>query len=137
MRKKRVLVLTEATYLNTGYASDGREILHGLQKSGKYDIAEFSVYGSATDPRRQSIPWKNYPNLPADTDDEEAKKIYSSNPANQFGAWRFERVALDFKPDVVHDIRDPWMCSFVRQSPYRNLFSWIWKATVDAAPQNA
>lgn len=136
MRKKRVLVLTEATYLNTGYASDGREIISGLIDSGKYEVAEFSIYGSSDDPRRSSIKWKNYPNLPSRSASEEEARIYNSSPANQFGAWRFNRVILDFKPDVVHDIRDPWMCMFVRHSPYRDLFSWIWKATVDAEPQN-
>jgi glycosyltransferase involved in cell wall biosynthesis len=134
---RKVLVLTEATYLNTGYAADGREILAGLQKTGKYDIAEFSIYGTPDDPRRASIPWKNYANAPLDNDVDEIKNAYHSNPINQFGSWRFERVCLDFKPEYCIDIRDFWMCSFAKQSPYRELFNWIYKSTIDAVPQNS
>lgn len=134
MRKKRVLFITEATYLNTGYATYGKEVLERLLATGKYDIAEFSIYGHEEDSRRDLIKWKNYPNAPR-RDDEEGNKQYNSNPANQFGAWRFERVCLDFKPDIVIDIRDFWMSSFVKNSPYRRLFHWAWMVTCDAEPQ--
>jgi glycosyltransferase involved in cell wall biosynthesis len=135
-RKKRVLFLTEAAYLSTGYATYSRNVLSHMQKTGKYDLAEISVYGNADDPRRESIPWKNYPVLPDSTATEQEKQVYNSNHGNVFGAWRFERACLDFKPDIVLTIRDFWMDSFVYESPYRRLFKWIWMPTVDAAPQN-
>ena len=133
-RKKRVLFISEAAYLNTGYAKYSKEIISRIFKTNKYEIAEFSIYGSADDPRRSSIPWKNYCNLPSN-DDPQAN-AYNSNPANQFGAWRFERVCLDFEPDIVLTIRDFWMDSFIYHSPYRRIFSWAWMPTVDASPQN-
>ena len=135
-RKKRVLFLTEAAYLKTGYAMYSKNVLSEMQKSGKYEIAELSVYGSADDPRRGSIPWKNYPVMPDSTSTEEERRIYNSNPSNTFGSWRFERACLDFKPDVVLTIRDFWMDSFVYESPFRRIFKWIWMPTVDASPQN-
>ena len=135
-RKKRVLFLTEAAYLSTGYATYSRNVLNHMKSTGKYELAELSVYGSADDPRRESIPWKNYPVLPDSTTSEEEKKIYNSNGSNVFGSWRFERACLDFKPDVVLTIRDFWMDSFVYESPFRRIFKWIWMPTVDAAPQN-
>ena len=135
-RKKRVLFLTEAAYLSTGYATYSRNVLSFMKSTGKYEIAEISVYGSADDQRRNMIPWKNYPNLPDSTATEQEKQVYNSNPSNVFGAWRFERACLDFKPDVVLTIRDFWMDSFVYESPFRRIFKWIWMPTVDAAPQN-
>lgn len=135
-RKKRVLFLTEAAYLSTGYATYSRNVLNHLKSTGKYEIAEISVYGSAEDPRRSTIPWKNYPVLPDSTSTDEEKQVYNSNQSNVFGSWRFERACLDFKPDVVLTIRDFWMDSFVYESPYRRIFKWIWMPTVDAAPQN-
>lgn len=134
-RKKKILFLSEAAYLNTGYAKYSKEVLSRLHNSKKYEVAELSVYGSAEDPRRKSIPWKNYPNLPSSNNEKEAS-FYGNNPANQFGAWRFERTCLDFEPDVVFSIRDFWMDSFVFHSPYRRIFQWAWMPTVDAAPQN-
>ncbi len=136
MRKKRILFLTEAAYLSTGYATYSRNVLQHMKDTGKYELAELSVYGSAEDSRRSQIPWKNYPNLPDSTSTDKEKEIYNSNPANVFGAWRFERACLDFKPDAVFTIRDFWMDSFVYESPYRRIFKWVWMPTVDAAPQN-
>ena len=136
MRKKRVLFLTEAAYLNTGYATYSKNVLNHMRDTGKYELAELSVYGSSEDPRRNLIPWKNYPNLPDSTTPDNERDIYNSNPANVFGAWRFERTCLDFKPDVVLTIRDFWMDSFVYNSPFRRIFKRVWMPTVDASPQN-
>ena len=133
---KRILVGSEASYLNTGYASYGRELIKRLIATGKYEVAEMSCYGACDDDRRKEIPWKNYPVAPSKADSDEVKKAYSSNPANQFGAWRFERMCLDFKPDVDLMQKDPWMDSWVKQSPFRPFFSWSWASTVDSAPQN-
>jgi glycosyltransferase involved in cell wall biosynthesis len=135
MRKKRVLFISEAAYLNTGYAKYSKEVISRMYKTGKYDIAEFSIYGRHDEPRRSTIPWKNYPNLP-DENSEEQVRLYNSSVSNQFGAWRFERVCLDFEPDIVLTIRDFWMDSFIYHSPFRKLFSWAWMPTVDASPQN-
>lgn len=129
-RKKRVLFVSEASYLATGYATYSREVLKRL--SDRYDVAELSVYGQVSDPRRKDIPWKNYANQPST---EEQRQHYNQSLANQFGAWRFERSCLDFKPDAVLAIRDFWMDSFIRTSPYRRLFKFQWMPTVDAAPQ--
>lgn len=134
--RKKVLFNTEASYLCTGYASYGREVIRRLVESDKYDVAEFSCYGAADDVRRKEIPWKNYPVAPAKSDNEDIHNFYKANPANQFGAWRFERACLDFKPDVWIGQKDPWMESWVRHSPYRPYFSWAWAATVDSEPQN-
>lgn len=134
-RKKRILFISEAAYLNTGYAKYSKEVISRIYNTRKYDIAEFSIYGSEVDPRRSQIEWKNYPNMPSSSNEKEVK-AYNSNAINQFGAWRFERVCLDYKPDIVFTIRDFWMDSFIYQSPYRRLFSWAWMPTVDASPQN-
>jgi glycosyltransferase involved in cell wall biosynthesis len=135
MRKKRILFVSEASYLNTGYATYSREVLTRLQATGKYDIAEFSVYGTIDHKDRGSIPWKNYPNMPDQNLPEEVK-AYSGDGTNQFGKWRFDRVCIDFKPDIVCTIRDWWMDAFIQHSPLRKYFKWIWMPTVDANPQN-
>lgn len=131
MRRKRVLVVNEASYLNTGYAVYFKNVIPHLRK--KYDVAELSIYAREDDGRLNTIPWKTYPNIPLD---EKKMQIYNSHPQHQFGSFRFERVCLDFKPDVVLDIRDHWMCQFIQSSIFRNIYSWIWMPTIDGAPQN-
>ena len=135
MRKKRILFCSEATYLNTGYATYAREVLSRLHESGKYELAEFASYGKDGDSRIGDIPWKFYPNQPSDND-KAGNAEYNAVPTNQFGEWRFEKVVLDFQPDFVCDIRDFWMIDYQERSPFRRLFNWVIMPTVDAAPQN-
>lgn len=139
MRKKRILFCSEATFLNTGYATYTREILNYLHGTGKYEIAEMASYGERNDPRAANIPWKYYGVVPNQNCEPKASKeelkAYNENPTNQFGSWIFEHVCLDFFPDFVCDIRDFWMLDFAERSPYRPYFKWVVMPTVDARPQ--
>jgi len=135
MRKKRILFCSEATYLNTGYATYTREILNYLHSTGKYELAEMASYGENDDPRSQNIPWKFYGVVPRASAPEEEKQQYANHPTAQFGELMFEPVCLDFKPDIVCDIRDFWMLDFQQRSPFRPFFKWCIMPTVDARPQ--
>jgi glycosyltransferase involved in cell wall biosynthesis len=135
MRKKRVLFCSEATFLNTGYSTYTREILNYLYSTNKYELAELASYGEQGDPRASNIPWKFYGVIPNNNASKEEKEAYHSSPTNQFGEFRFEDVCLDFKPDIVCDIRDFWMLDFADRSPFRPFFKWCIMPTVDARPQ--
>ncbi len=135
MKKKRILFCNEASFLNTGYSTYGREVISRLYSTGKYEIAELSIYCSETDPRMKNIPWKCYPNHPNSKVKEEVHE-FNSKTTNAFGEWRFDDVCLDFQPDIVVDIRDFWMMEFVERSPMRKMFKWVIMPTVDAYPQN-
>jgi glycosyltransferase involved in cell wall biosynthesis len=135
MRKKRILFCSEATFLNTGYATYTREILNYLYSTGKYDIAEMSAYGEENDPRAKDIPWKFYGVMPNRNASEAIKQSYRAVPTYQFGEFAFEKTCLNFKPDIVCDIRDFWMLDFVERSPFRPFFKWCIMPTVDASPQ--
>ena len=135
MRKKRILFCTEATFLNTGYATYTREILNYLNSTGKYELGELAAYGKPDDPRARGIPWKFFGVAPSDNAPESEQKRYSQVPSFQFGEYRFEEVCLAFKPDVVCDIRDFWMVDFIERSPFRPFFKWCLMPTVDARPQ--
>lgn len=135
MRKKRILFCSEATFLNTGYATYTREILNYLYSTGKYELAELASYGEKNDKRAANIPWKFYGVIPDNNASEEEKKQYHSFPTAQFGELAFEPTCLDFKPDVVCDIRDFWMLDFAERSPFRPFFKWCIMPTVDARPQ--
>jgi glycosyltransferase involved in cell wall biosynthesis len=132
IKKKRILWNGEATFLNTGYAVYGREVLQHLYDTGKYEIAELGSYGHMNDSRRFEIPWRYYGNLP---DNEQSNEQYQSSTANQFGAWKFNHVVEDFRPDFVLDIRDWWMMSYVAHSPMRHMFRWFIMPPVDSLPQ--
>lgn len=131
--KLKVLMCSEASFLKSGFGTYAKEILSRLHKTNKYTIAEFASYGMVNDPRDKEIDWIYYANAVSDRDPR--FKEYSSRPDNQFGRWRFEKVLLDFKPDVVIDVRDYWMSSYQALSPLRKFFHWILMPTVDSEPQ--
>ena len=124
---------SEASFLSSGYGTYTREILNRLYATQKYEIAEFASYATVNDPRDKDIPWKLYANSVNDQDSRH--KEYSSRPDNAFGRWRFDKVVVDFKPDVVIDIRDYWMSAYQELSPCRPYFHWILMPTIDSAPQ--
>ena len=131
-RKLRILWCGEASFLNTGYAIYAREILTRLYQTGKYKIAELGCYASADNPAIKDIPWRFYPTLPVN---EQENHEYSANPSNQFGEWRFDDICLDFRPDVVIDIRDWWMVEYQERSAFRRFYKWAIMPTVDSEPQ--
>lgn len=139
MRKKRILFCSEATFLNTGYATYTREILNYLHETGKYEIAEMASYGQPSDPKSASIPWKYYGVEPNHEfhplASQEEINMYNANPVHQFGELAFEPVCVDFMPDIVCDIRDFWMMDFQERSPFRPFYKWCIMPTVDADPQ--
>jgi len=131
--KLKILMCSEASFLKSGFGTYAKEILSRLHKTDKYIVAEFASYGVVNDPRDQSIDWIYYANAVKEGDPRHAE--YSSRSDNQFGRWRFEKVLLDFKPDVVIDVRDYWMTAYQYCSPLRKYFHWILMPTVDSEPQ--
>lgn len=133
MNKKKVLLVAENHDLASGFGTYAKNLLERLHASGKYDLAEFCIYANRS--TGNGLPWKFYPNAPEDSDPKEQHDLYNSNPNHQFGAWRFDKVILDFKPDIVLTYRDPWMDMFVSKSPLLPYFHWVWMPTVDSDPQ--
>jgi len=132
-KKLKVLMVSEASFLSSGFGTYAREILKRLHASSKYEIAELACYGKVNDPKDRDIHWRYYANA-VDPSDPRHKQ-YNESMDNQFGRWRFERVLFDFKPDVVIDVRDYWMNSYQESSPLRPYFHWAIMPTVDSAPQ--
>jgi len=131
--KLKILMCSEASFLSSGFAVYARELLTRLHATQKYEIAEFASYGTVNDPRDALIKWKYYANAVGSNDPRHSD--YNSRADNQFGRWRFEKVLLDFKPDVVIDVRDYWMSAYQAMSPLRKYFHWILMPTVDSEPQ--
>ena len=109
VRKRRVLFVGEASFLATGFSTYTNEVLKRLHATGEFAIGEIGCYGHDDDPRCQQVPWKFYPVAPS-RNNQQAMQIYSSKPTNQFGELKIDDVCLDFKPDIVVDHRDFWMC---------------------------
>jgi glycosyltransferase involved in cell wall biosynthesis len=132
MKKKKILFLTENRATSSGFGTYAKELLPRIHKTNKYEIAELYCYG---DPHQfnKNNDWLVYSNPPLQNE-ENFKKAYS-NKLSQWGLDKFDRVLLDFKPDIVATYRDPWMDSFISHSSLRPFFHWVWMPTVDSSPQ--
>lgn len=133
MKKIKILHSGETTGALSGFGKYGREVLTRLAQNDRLEIAELAGAACIEDQNNSHVKWKWYagavrPNHPE-------WKAFESNEANKFGAWRFERICLDFQPDHVFTIRDPWNDIFVAQSPFRPFYHFTWMPTVDSAPQ--
>lgn len=135
MRKKKILLINESSFLKTGYSTYGFETLKRLHATNKYEIAELGCFARSDDPQRHQLPWKFYGNLP-NNNDKVAVDFYNSNQSHAFGSWKFEEILLDFQPDIVWDIRDWWNFEFEERSPFRNYYHWVIMPPVDSVPQH-
>lgn len=115
----------------SGFGLYTREILSRLHNTGKYELAELSCFNNGASP--PTVPWKVYPNAPPPK--HESEKQYGADGANVFGKWRFDQTVLDFRPDIVFDIRDFWMLEHEATSLLRPYFHWVIVPTVDSLPQ--
>lgn len=132
--KKRILMCNEASFYPTGYGVYGKELLSRLYNTEEFDVAELACYVSADDEKLKDIPWQVYCNKPLNGAKE--LELYQRSPTAEFGEFTFNAVCLDFKPDFVIDIRDPWAFEYQIRSPFRKFFKHILMPTVDASPQN-
>lgn len=131
MTKKRLLHISEFSQLYTGYSVYSKNLLYGLYKTGKYEIAEFARYADARNPKIYNVPWTVYANLP--TNEQETQQ-YNSNILNQFGLANFGHVVLDFHPDTCTSISDFWMDDFIGSHPLSPFYHWIYMIAADSAP---
>lgn len=121
----------ESHDINSGFGRYTQEILQRLYANPNYEVAEFASYKSEGGPK--TAPWKVYPNSVPDNHPDATK--YKSNVINQFGQWRFDKVVLHFKPDIVFDIRDYWMFSYQELCPLKKYYHWVVAPTIDSVPQ--
>lgn len=134
MQKKiKILYSGETTGAASGFGTYGYNILSRLAKNPRFHIAEFASFGSISDGKYNNAKWRYYPNHVEG--DDPRSQTYRSHPLNNFGAWRYERILLDFQPDIVFTIRDPWMMDHEHKSPLRPYYHLCIMPTVDSAPQ--
>lgn len=131
--KLKILFNSEASYSTSGYGQYYYNLISRMHKTNKYRIAEFGSFGEINNPLDHIIKWRYYPNQVNDQDPRYAQ--YNSNDSNKLGYWRFEKVLLDFMPDIVIDVRDSTMMEYETLTSLRKYFHHIISPSIDSAPQ--
>lgn len=137
----RILLCSEFTMLNTGYASYYREIARSLHDAGHY-VMELAGYGDPNNPEHveyaDNCPWAVYLNIPH-KEDKKAQQEYEMREKTthdaKFGSWAFEKFCLTDFPDTVISVRDFWYDRFIVESPLAKYMNTVLSPTVDSRPQ--
>ena len=132
MTKRKILFCGESSHLPTGFGNYTREVVSRLFSTNKYEVAELSCFRHPGVPKTE--PWKIYPVTPAL--DDPFKKTYDSQKGCSFGQILFELALLDFKPDIVIDVRDFWYFAYQESSCLRRFFHWMIAPAYDSSPQS-
>jgi hypothetical protein len=84
--KKKILLVSEFSLLNTGFSVMAYDLLSRLHKSDKYEVAELASYVSDDDPRVKQLPWRVFPVIPSQSNKEEFQKFQQEYQTAQFGS---------------------------------------------------
>lgn len=127
----KILLVNEASMFNSGLGKYGKNLLLKLRERG-YKVAELGFGCGVNPPNDGDIPWRTYYNEIAQ--DDPRKQSYDMDGDNKFGKWRFDKVVLDWRPECVLCILDPWNTNYIAKSPTRHLFNYIFMPTFDSFP---
>jgi len=133
--KLRVLFISEASYLHTGFGTYMNNVLKRLNKNPNISCFELGAYGQS--PRREKkaaeIEWTYFHNMP--DNDEENRAYQAEYKDNQFGKFKVDAVLEEVRPHVILMHRDWWMDKFVLETPAAKRAHIVWMACVDSYPQ--
>lgn len=133
----KILVVSEFTGLgSTGYSNYYKEICTALHNAG-HQVVELASYGDNNDPShlryKAQCPWKVILNIPQKNQPD--VKIYEEREKShgdaKFGAWAFDVIAAQERPDVVLAVRDHWYDKFIIDSPAAPYYVSVLSPTVD------
>ncbi len=141
MGKIKILSVGECSYLSSGYARYNHGLLTQLHKNPNYDVMEYGLSFNPTFHQADTIPWKFYPNVPAEFrhidshEKMEGWKEWASNPINALGGPLFNQVLLETQPDIVIANQDEWNLRYILDSPFRRFYKTALLFAHDGIPQ--
>lgn len=135
MKKKKVLIHSNHCKAYTGFGKHTKNILLYLQKTGKYDIVEFSNGIRWGDPSIENLPWKcqgSLPNNPA------LLKKLNQDPSLArsagYGAHTIDKIIEEEKPDIYIGIEDIWAFTGYTEKKWWNEINCMVWTTLDSLP---
>ena len=135
MKKKKILVHSNHCRAYTGFGKHTKNILIHLQKTGKYEIVEFSNGVHWGDPKLKNLPWKCEGSLPNDRVIlEELNKDPNLARRAGYGGQTIDKIIEQEKPDAYIGIEDIWAFSdFTKKTWWNKINCMIW-TTLDSLP---
>lgn len=142
MKKKKILFISNISFLKTGYGRHNKELLTELYKTGKYEIVEYGTGGvRKNDPILNRLPWKAYGSWP--NNDAELEPILNNFKPEErqqvlmmIGhGWLYvdEIVKLE-QPDAIVVLEDIWQVDWLLAKEWWNKIPCFLHTPVDSLP---
>lgn len=136
MRRKKVLINTDAPYIFSGLGKAGKNLAKYLYKTGKYELIYLACGTNYGHPQHQRVPYKCFGALPDHPAEVEQMKAQGEGffRAMSYGAGTCDRVINEQKPDVLIASNDSWAMDFYTEKPWSKVLSTIYHVTIDSLP---
>ena len=135
MKKKKVLIHSNHCKAFTGFGKHAKNILIHLQKTGKYDLVEFSNGIKWGDPSLKSLPWKAEGSLPSNPALlQKLNKDPQLARSAGYGGETVDKIIEREKPDVYIGIEDIWAFSGYTDKTWWNKINCMIWTTLDSLP---
>ena len=135
MKKKKVLIHSNHCKAFTGFGKHTKNILIHLQKTGKYDLVEFSNGIRWGDPSLKSLPWKAEGSLPSNPALlQKLNKDPQLARSAGYGGETVDKIIEREKPDVYIGIEDIWAFSGYTDKTWWNKINCMIWTTLDSLP---
>lgn len=135
MRKKKILIHTNAPWVRTGLAENGRALASYLHKTGKYEVIYYCSQTSSADPTLAAMPWKSYGSVPADPN---IHQQMNQNPhlarSISYGSYFIDEIIKTEKPDIYWGSDDIWFEDGYTNRKWWNKLNPVLHITVDSIP---
>jgi len=135
MKKKKVLIHSNHCKAFTGFGKHTKNILLHLEKTGKYELVEFSNGIKWGDPILSTLPWKcqgSLPNNPA------LLRKLNEDPglarSAGYGGQTIDKFLEEEKPDIYIGIEDIWAFSGYTEKKWWNKINCMIWTTLDSLP---
>lgn len=136
MKKKKILYWSDSALALTGFGQVSLRLLKSWFLTGKYDIVHLCSGSPENDPNFSKFPWKCIGTIPNNPNIiQRMNQDPNYGRACSYGLEMIESIVLDFKPDVILAIQDPWGSSDIgRQKEFWNKTHCIAWETLDSTP---
>lgn len=136
MSRKKILLQTNAPYIKTGLALNGRYLMKHLLKTGKYEVVYYCTNGVyQNDPNLGRMPCKAYGCLP---NDQGILNQISQNPSYArdvgYGAYYIDEIMKNERPDIYWESDDLWSTNGYLERPWFKHVNTVFHKTADSIP---
>ena len=135
MAKKKILYHSNFSKIFTGFGKNAKNILSYLQRTGKYDLVEFSNGITNGSPELNKLPWRAIGGVPADQSViNQINKDPNTQRTAQYGFLNIDNAIKQEKPDIYLGVEDIWGISPLTKKAWWNKINCMVWTTLDSLP---